>query len=246
MKKIIKETVKQILYYVRYGYKLFLSPKVEKTVVILGMHRSGTSLTAGILNMVGVHLGNILQGSDAFNKKGHFENQVIKQLNKEILREAGGSWDNPPSAQEILAQKDKFAFKIKRILKLEQKRVWGWKDPRTSLTIELFLPYLNNPCFIVCRRDIDEVALSLHKRNGFAIEKGRKLAKYYNAQIDYFLNKHQYPTLEINFVDYFKRPEQVIDKILKFLDLKIGKRQQEKILHFIDPTIITSSKFKIN
>jgi len=68
---------------------------------------------------------------------------------------------------------------------------WGWKDPRTTLTIEAYLPYLIKPHFYACFRDPKDVAKSLEIRNNFPISKGIELAKIYNKRLFEFL-KNQY------------------------------------------------------
>ena len=64
---------------------------------------------------------------------------------------------------------------------------WGWKDPRTILTIELFLPYLSNPHFFTCHREPDKVAKSIKLRNGFPVSRGLELEKEYNDRLERFI-----------------------------------------------------------
>lgn len=116
-----------------------------KTFVILGMHRSATSLIAGALNNFGVNMGEKL---------------------------LGGRGD--PKIKSLIERK---------------KGLWGWKDPRTTLTIKLYLPYLKNPHFICCFREPIEVAKSLYRRQKMPIKKGLKLAKIYNKRLLKFLRE---------------------------------------------------------
>jgi len=240
----LKMKIRFYLYYLKYWYKIYRQLEVEKTVVILGMHRSGTSLTAGILHKMGVSMGRMLLGPNPSNKKGHYENKIIEELNKDILRVAGGSWDCPPKQQFINDIKHRFDAKIKRIIKLEQEKIWGWKDPRTVLTIELFIPYLSNLHFIVCRRDRDDIAKSLQLRNGSSIKKWRKLAAIYDNRINHILlkYKHCYPFLEVNFNDFFIKPHKTINEIANFLNITITQEQEKRLLDFIDPLIVHSLK----
>ena len=66
---------------------------------------------------------------------------------------------------------------------------YGWKDPRTTLTIRLYLPYLENPHFISCFREPDEVAKSLVAVGGFTLESAKKLTKIYNQRLLKFLTE---------------------------------------------------------
>ena len=75
-----KSRLSRTIYYLRHSHKIIITPSVKQTVVILGMHRSGTSLTAGILHLLGVNMGDRLLPADKFNAQGYFENQIILDL----------------------------------------------------------------------------------------------------------------------------------------------------------------------
>lgn len=160
---------------------------MSKCFIVLGMHRSATSLAAKGLHTSDIFIGQQLLGPDHSNPYGHYEALDFTILNREILSAAGGSWDNPPSEDAILNQVDNFDSKITAIIEKNKRHHWGWKDPRTILTIKLFLPHIENPHFIACFRDPDEVAKSLNKRNQMPIDQGLTLAKEYNRRLLDFL-----------------------------------------------------------
>ena len=54
-------------------------------IIITGMHRSGTSLVAGILRTAGLHIGDKLLGPDDFNPRGFFEDKDFVNLQENIL-----------------------------------------------------------------------------------------------------------------------------------------------------------------
>ena len=163
-----------------------------KTFIVLGMHRSATSLIAKGLVESGVYMGDQLLGAHSSNSYGHYEDVDFIALNDEMLKKAGGSWNNPPLESEILKLHD---VKINGItiqdfiVQKQKEPFWGWKDPRTVLTIKLFLPYLENPHFITCFRDPREVARSLAKRDLMTRNKALVLAKIYNDRLLRFLNE---------------------------------------------------------
>jgi hypothetical protein len=154
------------------------------------MHRSATSLLGKGLYKSNVHMGDNLLGAMPSNIYGHFEDIDFIKFNDSILREAGGSWDKPPSRKKILEVGKKHKKQIESFIRSKQRGpFWGWKDPRTVLTIECYLPYLENPHFIACFRNPIEVAESLHKRDGKPINEGIKLANIYNKRLLEFLAK---------------------------------------------------------
>jgi len=129
------------------------------------------------------------------NPRGHYENKKFLQLNILMLGAAAGSWEKPPSREAILKLRYNFGPYIKRMVEEESLKAkeagftsWGFKDPRTTLTIELYVPYLDDPQFVCCYRDPREVAKSLNRRDGFPIVRGMELAKIYNDRLSSFMN----------------------------------------------------------
>lgn len=179
----------------KYINKKNLKPEPLKTIVILGMHRSATSMTARALHKSGeVWMGHKLLMGLPDNPKGHFEHIPIVTLNDKILKRAGGSWNKPPTREKILEVGVEFVDEIRTVIReLEEgARVQGmgsvgFKDPRLCLTIELFVPFLSQPQYIVCYRDHMEVARSLLKRNKIQIEHGIQLSKEYRSRVNNFI-----------------------------------------------------------
>jgi len=169
---------------------------LSKVFIVLGMHRSATSLTAGGLAAMGIRMGTYILPPDAGNDKGHFENEEFMYLNELMLKMAGGSWDNPPSEEKILEIGPMFKYEITHLIERSKSDLWGWKDPRTILTIKNYLPYLENPHFIVNFRNPMDVAESLRVRDKMPIEDGLKLAKIYNDRLMSFLSENPFNTKE--------------------------------------------------
>ncbi|RAQ45354.1 family 2 glycosyl transferase, partial [Arthrospira sp. O9.13F] len=100
------------------------------TLIITGMHRSGTSLTASLLQQYGVNIGQNLVGSNYGNIKGHFENVDFVEFHKEILRDNG--------IDELgCVTEDKISLtptqrqQAQQLITQNQDSLspWGWKDP---------------------------------------------------------------------------------------------------------------------
>ena len=141
---------------------------MESTVLIItGMHRSGTSLTASLFQSVGVNIGENLVGPEYGNIKGHFENIEFVQLHKGILQSQG--LDDLGTNLEIkdIPVKKIHLKSAKRLIKKNQEnhKIWGWKDPRTTLFLNFWLNLLPDAKFIFVYRSPWEVVDSLYRRS---------------------------------------------------------------------------------
>jgi hypothetical protein len=200
------------------------------------MHRSGTSLIAGILHKCGIFLGTDLLGENISNPFGHFEDQRLLDLNNKILTAAGGTWFEPPTENAIYAQADRMKEEIVSALSHMPAGTWGWKDPRLSLTIELFLPYLHNPVFIICNREATAIAESLYRRDGIEMKSGLSIACIYQDRIKRIIEHH--PDVRRMVVTYEKicsDPASVISRLISFIGLDVHPRQYRAAKRFVVP-----------
>jgi len=217
-----------------------MNEKLPKEIIILGMHRSGTSMLSGMLDRLGIAMGEDQPGRQVSNPMGHFEDGDLLSLNELILSQAGGSWDNPPTAAQIQNQAAPLDDRIQKIIldkrHANQDQHWGWKDPRTSLTIKLYLPYLRNPYIIWSQRDPDSISNSLRIRNKMPEHEANKLTEHYQRQIIDFLRDHpELPVLRISYQEMIDQPEFWISKVVNFLDLDVDEAQLLKAAEFILP-----------
>lgn len=203
-------------------------------VVVLGMHRSGTSLAAGILTRLGVELGDCLIAPSYSNPLGHFEDRRFVDLNNDILAAAGGSWDSPPGRASIIEQEGRFSSRIADLL--ADVSLGGWKDPRTSLTIDLFRPHLRRPKFVVCHRKTNDIARSLRQRGDMTLEKGASLADHYNFQIEGFFRRHpSSQRLDLRFEDIIVHSGRWVDALIEFTGLEPSSDQRAAALGSVKP-----------
>lgn len=138
-------------------------------IVVLGMHRSGTSGVAGLLARMGAWAGpeqSLLIGPD--NPKGHYEYAPLHSACLARLADAGGDWAHPPRSAPVAAV-DTFRRAMTEVLDtLDAKRPWLIKEPRLCLLARELLPLLTRPVFVHVVRDPREVADSLAARDGLA------------------------------------------------------------------------------
>ncbi|MBL4595201.1 MAG: hypothetical protein JKX99_01355 [Robiginitomaculum sp.] len=130
-------------------------------ILVLGMHRSGTSCLTGCLEEAGLFLGEVNTQAD-FNKKGNRENVKIMTLHDDVLAQFGATWNQPPTTRIHWSKSD--LDKLARIIdQYPTNIVWGSKDPRTLLLLSGWLE-LTHPKFIGTFRHPVEVANSLTRR----------------------------------------------------------------------------------
>lgn len=110
----------------------------DKVFIILGMHKSGTSILSKALKDQGVKMTDT-EDTSFFR---HYEDINFLELNKEMLKKAGGNWRNIPLKYRIVGSG--LGEKVKNLIARYKTKMWGWKDPRTALTVENYLPYLKD------------------------------------------------------------------------------------------------------
>ena len=139
---------------------------LESTILIItGMHRSGTSLTASLLQSAGLNIGSRLVGPDKGNIKGYFEDADFVQFHENVLHSQGISKEGWTLQRSIQVQ-EQYRETVKSILrrKYNSKPVWGWKDPRTTLFLEFWKEELPEAFFLFIYRSPWEVIDSLYRR----------------------------------------------------------------------------------
>ncbi len=143
-------------------------------VYVVGMHRSGTSAIAGLLDRLGLRVlgeGDLMR-PDRWNPRGYFESKTMQNVNDKLLAALGGTWSSPP---EMPAGWHRDRPEIRALLpSLEQIAAnlappavpSLWKDPRLCLTLPLWRDALRRPqAAVLVYRHPAEVADSLYSRD---------------------------------------------------------------------------------
>ncbi len=222
----------------------------NKTVIVLGNPRSGTSTVAGILNILGVNMNGDPTPQPVV-PKGCFEDKDFVFMDEKILSRASkinnenAFWLKLPQEEEILKQKKYFNSKIKTLIskKTKENASWGWKYPETMLTMELYLPHITNPYFVVVLRNPLDVTKSIIK---FHELKNNRLNMSFleilyaveerNKRMIRFLRKHQeIPKIFISFENIVSNPIKESEKMANFLSLKLTFQKKRKIKKFVIP-----------
>ena len=194
----------------------------QNAICIAGAHRSGTSMLTRLLHRSGLDLGpeNNLMPAAADNPDGFWENLSFVRLNDEILNAIGAAWDLPPWQKETFKGASLQPMRAKAQLLIESfqdKPVWGWKDPRNSLTLPFWRSLLPGLKTIIMIRNPLEVAYSMHQRNGTSYALGLRLWEIYNRRL--LAETHPDNRVIVRYQTFFEEPEAELQKAATFAGL---------------------------
>jgi len=173
-----------------------------RCVIVLGMHRSGTSALTGFLRQCGLYLGEVLDDGIIHNPRGLQEAPSVLFMHQNLLEANSGDWCDPP--EKVTWSRMHEAVRDLFIESRRERPIWGFKDPRTLLVLEGWLKVLPQAELAGVFRHPMEVALSLERRNGFPIEKGLELWRIYNERLAGWCEQRSAPLVA------FSRPESAV------------------------------------
>jgi hypothetical protein len=208
-----------------------------KTVVVIGHGRSGTSMVSGILNIVGVKM-DFVHNPNKGNPKGDFESQEVVRINDAILREANGDLDyflKVPSHEEVLAVGERYGKDILEYLK-DKSGLWGFKDPRTSLTLSLYLPYLENLHVVHVYRNKESVVASqlASSKDKFTKNDIEKNLAEYEQRISEFKELSSVPWIDVSFEGVLQNPVAEAKRLADFVGISTGGFEED-VKDFVIP-----------
>lgn len=154
------------------------APHVGSGVLVVGMHRSGTSAVTEMLHRAGLVVpgGGGAVDAHVTNPRGHWESRRLATVNDDLLAALGGTWSEPPTLEqewESGGAATALVDRARTTFRQEHPRApWVWKDPRNSVTLSFWRRALGDRPVLLIHRDPRAVAASLRLRNGFSIAHG--------------------------------------------------------------------------
>ena len=201
---------------------------VNSPVLICGMHRSGTSLVAQLLNTCGLHLGNevqLMQTNPEDNPTGYWEYTDAVQFADSLLSQTGSSWKNPKNLFsdswliDLNYEKEKQnAIEIFKPL-MDSRRIWGWKDPRATILLPFWQKLFPRMKLVICLRNPLEVAFSLSKRYVSHVDFFDSLKLWKNYYELFTKVKHEVNALVTHYESLFYNPQEEITRLCNFTGL---------------------------
>lgn len=168
-----------------------MSAQSADAILVLGMHRSGTSALTRVLNLLGADLPDDLIPANRFNRSGYWEPSQVVALNDHWLNFAKAAWDAPYTGRAPLDAElpsnatRRAADTVKETFGTDHALI-ALKDPRCTLFSDTWRAGIERagytPHQLLIYRDAAEVAQSLARRDGFSDDEAGLLWCWYGLK----------------------------------------------------------------
>lgn len=197
-----------------------------QNVIVVGMPRSGTSLTASVFARHGYHVGSIRRGryreGDEHNPFGYFEADDLVRRNAQLFGRVGfphhNTWlfDRMPDEQRRrIATLEIESCDVDLVERYAAHRPWMWKDPRLTYTIGYWCRLVDpsTTAVVVVRRRPDDVVASF-RRMGWTVQPDllQRVVEHVDAAEE-ALRTAGVPYLLVDYEDYLRRGEEAARRL---------------------------------
>ncbi len=200
---------------------------MSEVIIVLGMHRSGTSVLSRSLNIFGFKHGNKSQEENYDNPKGFFEDSDIRELNDKILKKLNINWNLFfPTVRHSFSKNDFIEYTEEAVLLLQRKinlnPFFIIKDPRMCRLLffwkNVFKILKIKTFYAFSIRDPINIALSLKKRNNFYPEQAFML--WFEHLLFAVNDTLEEQTVFIEYDKILDFPKKEIERIGTILNIK--------------------------
>ena len=214
----------------------------KTALVVLGMHRSGTSAMSRVLNLCGAFLpAKLMPAKLGVNPRGFWEPEAVLDLNVRAMRQLGGDWCRVnftlPDTGEFV---DEFVADACALLasEYEGRDLIAIKDPRICVLAPLWHRALAaagyRPAYVVPVRNPLEVAQSLHARGDMSIDEGLELWRAHMERVVAFADAHA-DVVFVRYTDLLDDWRRVIGRIAGRLDVPLDAGGNvDEVQRFLD------------
>ena len=218
----------------------------RKAVVILGMHRSGTSALCGALDLIGVDFGERLMPANDANVKGYWEHEEIVRLHDDLLASLGSRWDDDKPLPSDWVERERtreFRSLLIGILERDfaQSALFGIKDPRMCRLMPLWFSIFQSlrvePRFVLTVRHPWEVAESLAKRDRIEHPKSYLLWLEHVVQAEIATRSRERSL--VRYEEMVRDPVAILGALRKQLGINFldPTRVRARLRNFLDPSM---------
>jgi hypothetical protein len=220
----------------------------SRAVLVLGMHRSGTSALARGLQMLGVYLGSDFLSPQPDNPTGYWEDRNIFEINERLLAVFGLKWEDVALIDDARWHEQAVGPLLAEAVQYLRSQfvshpLWGFKDPRTIRLLPFWRSALHrleiDECYLVVIRNPRSVANSLMRRQGMDAVTAHLLWLVYVVP-----NLGQIANRQFLVADYdivMAEPRQQLERIAHGLKLPLNNASktgiEEFARNFLDPSL---------
>ncbi len=216
----------------------------SRAIIVLGMHRSGTSALTRVLNLLGIELGSNLLPKHFTNETGFWEHADIVEINEQILQQLDSSWFDtaplPPNwwtFESMMPLREHAKSIIRRDFLFSQQ--WAIKDPRLCRLLPFWIPLLQEFSvklhFIIIVRHPLEVAASLEKRDSLSYNTSLRLwLEYVFSSIQ---DSQSFPRVFVTYDDLLQNSSAVLIKVAQTLKIIWPYMDFKAIDAFLNPSL---------
>jgi hypothetical protein len=208
-------------------------------VLILGMHRSGTSVISRSMQALGVYLGNNFLEDQPDNPTGYWEDKGIYQLNERALSVCGLRWedvrlidDSKWSQPELEVLRTEAANYIRA--RFSGHRLWGFKDPRTVRLLPFWQPIFQSlgvdVSYVIAIRNPRSVSISLFDRQQMGLVAARMLWLVY--MVPYLPMLRGKPFVVTDYDLFMADPLGQLERVARALNLSLSEETLAAIRDF--------------
>jgi hypothetical protein len=220
----------------------------SRAVLVIGMHRSGTSALARGLQMLGVYLGNNFLDTRPDNPTGYWEDKNIYELNERLLAALGLKWEEVALIDDTRWHRPEVEVLLVEAVEYLRSQfvshpLWGFKDPRTIRLLPFWQSVLRrldvHECYLVVIRNPRSVAQSLLKRHGMDEITAHFLWLVY--MVPYLSEIAGKPFIVADYDMVMADPRQQIERIALGLKIPLDESATDAIEQFagdfLDPNL---------
>ncbi len=218
----------------------------RRVIVVLGMHRSGTSVLARAFPTLGIELGDDLMPASPANPRGYWEDRAVVEINEAVLAALGRSWlscapidDSGWQSSELARLADEAGKLLAS--RLDRFGIWAFKDPRTCRLLPFWQPIFAHlgleDCYAISLRNPLAVARSLYQRDRMELEPA--LLLWLEHMLEAFVHTANKPRVMVDYDAMLEAPVPQLTRLARILRLPVPDqaRLDEFAHEFLDPNL---------
>ncbi len=200
----------------------------KPVVVVIGMHRSGTSMCSNMLHMLGTDMADGIHAAPA-NAKGHWERPRLVDMNDAIFGFFRRAWGSPSHVLDMpehwLSDPRVAEIRARAVAWLKPRvaggKTFGFKDPRTTLLLPFWQGVFSeigaDPRYVFCVRDPAQVARSLHARD--TMDRGQAEYRWLLYNLEAIQGVGAAPVCIVPYEAWFDEPQDTAARLARHVGL---------------------------